>query len=435
MRRNLPATPLDTSRASIVKLAAVKCAILFGYWAYPRADAATAAEEMAFTDGVYWFYKCARPILRSEKSMPEVSLSRDKSLVELPDEFKKHTSLTLGAAGDLIQADGLESSKDILFENISDVLFGVDISFANYESPVTNQKPVEDAIGGGRPPIMCCSFAQFSTLTGHRGRCFTALNAANNHMFDLGIEGLETTQRLFKENGILGIGAPQEPLEYGRGQILTKAAIKIGFVSATFGLNGHQPPARETYRIHTAKLMSKYLATDLELLKAQIDDCKRRNCDFIIASIHWGYEFEFFPRRRQIEAARALVEEGVDLILGHHPHVIQPVEYYRTRRDPNRIAVIAYSLGSLTWGWYTAPHLVLSMILNMKLSKGLIAGKSRTYIESIKPIPVFRVVSYEGGQRVMRIEKLEDYLNGQGSDHPTNYVKQMRKYVDLVLGV
>ncbi|RXH37918.1 hypothetical protein XH99_02510 [Bradyrhizobium nanningense] len=354
---------------------------------------------------------------------------RDRSIVKLPNTFEKNCSLTVSAAGDLIQADGIQSSKDILFERIGDILFDVDISTANYESPVTEQRLADETIGGGRPLIMCCSPAQFLTLTAHKGKCFTALNTANNHIFDLGIRGLETTQRLLGQNGTVAIGTPRRPEEYGRGKILTKGGIKVGFISATFGLNGHEPPASETYRVHVAKLMSKHAVTDLELLRKQIEDCKQQGCDFIIASIHWGYEFEFFPRHRQVEAARALVEQGVDLILGHHPHVIQPIEYYRTKRDPNRIAVIAYSLGSLTWGWYTAPHLVLSMILKVNLSKGLMAGARRTYIENIMPVPVFRAISYEGGERLMRIEKLHDHLN-----RSLPRLKQMKNYVDLVLG-
>lgn len=389
---------------------------------------------MTFVDGVYWYYKAARPIMRAETNASEVSFLHNRPVVKLPKQFKKHAAVSIGAAGDLIQAEGLESSKNLLFENIADVLFEVDIAFANYESPVTEQTPVVDYIGGGRPPIMSCSSAQFSTLTGHRGKYFTVLNAANNHIFDLGIEGLETTQRLFARNGIVDIGTPRDPQEYGRATILTKKAIKIGFISATFGLNGHELPVNNTYRIHAAKLMSKHVATDLELLKMQIDDCKQQDCDFIVASLHWGYEFEFFPRRRQTEAAHTLIEEGVDLILGHHPHVIQPIEHYCTKRDPKRIAIIAYSLGSLTWGWYTAPHLTLSMILNIKLSKGFMNGVRRTYIESIKPIPVFRSMSYDGDARLMRIEKLQEHLNNCGSHRSVRYARQLKEYADLVLG-
>ena len=127
-------------------------------------------------------------------------------------------------------------------------------------------------------------------------------------------------------------------------------------------------PPEDAHRINVSRLLSKHVDPELKSFKQQIDWCKREECDFI-ASLHWGFEFEFFPRKRQVEAARELVEYGADAIFCHHPHVIQPVEYYRIRRDPSRVAVIAYSLGSLTWG-FTAPHLVLSLLLDLKLTKG-----------------------------------------------------------------
>ncbi|TGP67315.1 CapA family protein, partial [Mesorhizobium sp. M2D.F.Ca.ET.224.01.1.1] len=95
---------------------------------------------------------------------------------------------------------------------------------------------------------------------------------------------------------------------------------------------------------------------------------------------------------------------------GQHPHVIQPVEYYRTKRDPNRVAVIAYSLGSLTWGWYTAPHLILSLVVNFGLAKGCLGEETKTYIESAAVIPVFRNILRVGNKTLMRIEKLWDHI-------------------------
>lgn len=182
--------------------------------------------------------------------------------------------------------------------------------------------------------------------------------------------------------------------------------------------------------------MSKEVATDLGLLKIQIEDCKKHGCDFIVASMHWGYEFEFFPRARQIEIAHRLVEGGVDLIWGHHPHVIQPIEYYRTKRDSNRIAAIAYSLGGLTFGWDAAPHLMLGLILNVKLVKGSIDGDHRTYIESIKPIPVFQDDFRQDGKRKLRIERLADHLSPVDDNEPDDrrrHIELIKQYADLVL--
>lgn len=437
MRHHFPATPVRAYPSFTYGLkikAAITCASLFGYWNYPRSNASATTEESTVIDKAYWRYKCAKPIVRAEQKVSEALFSRGKSALKLPNGFERACSVTFAAAGDLIPANGLESSKDILFENVSDLLFGADISFANQEAPVSEQNKEAVTQVGGSPPIMCCSEAQFSALAGHKGRYFTALNFANNHTLDMGIEGIEATQRLFTQLGIMDIGTPRDLREYGRGKILTKRGIKIGFISATLGLNAGRLPRNETFRIHTAKLMSKYVATDLELLKKQIEDCKKQECDFIIASIHWGYEFEFFPRLRQIEAAHTLIEEGVDLILGHHPHVIQPVEYYCPERDPDRIAIIAYSLGNLTFGWYTAPHLVLSMILKVTLSKGRKSGTSRTYIECASPSPVFQQVALQGDMKLMRIEKLQEHLNESRSYHSARYAKKLKKYADLVFG-
>ncbi|MCP3441085.1 CapA family protein [Bradyrhizobium sp. CCGUVB14] len=394
---------------------------------------------MTAADWGYWLYKLARPTTRAEKNVPESLFAREKTVVKLPHGFESQAVVTLGAAGDLMPLDDLEASKDILFDRVADVLFNVDISLANLEAPLTEQKITKCLIPGQGPKnpiIMRNSIAHFSVLASHRGKYFTALNFANNHAFDLGIEGVETTRRILNKNGVVTVGAPATPDEYGRAAILSKGKIKIGFVSATFGLNGRQPPKSEAYRVHAAKLMSKEVATDLGLLKIQIEDCKKHGCDFIVASMHWGYEFEFFPRARQIEIAHRLVEGGVDLIWGHHPHVIQPIEYYRTKRDSNRIAAIAYSLGGLTFGWDAAPHLMLGLILNVKLVKGSIDGDHRTYIESIKPIPVFQDDFRQDGKRKLRIERLADHLSPVDDNEPDDrrrHIELIKQYADLVL--
>ncbi|MGR9244035.1 CapA family protein (plasmid) [Rhizobium leguminosarum] len=383
----LPVTPYKFYRpdARLIGVAA-KAALLADYWDVPLAGAATDGAEFGFRDEVYWFYKSARPITKPEEGARALMNRRDSSVVSLPRDFDTECSLTMGVAGDLIQAEGLEQSKNILFSSVADILFERDISFANYESVVAEDDIVKKALGDGRSFTMCCSKGQYSTLTQHNGKRFSVLNTANNHTFDLDLVGLETTQNLLQEDGIVSIGTPRDIEEYGRGSILTINGIKIGFVSATFGIRRFELPADQKHRIHVAKLCSKYVAPELELLKQQIADCKAQGCDFIVGSLHWGWEFEFFPRESQIEAAHALIEAGVDLLLGHHPHVIQPVEFYPTKRDPNRIAVIAYSLGSTTFGWFTAPYMMLSLMMDIQLSKGTLDGEQRTYIAAAKPV-------------------------------------------------
>jgi poly-gamma-glutamate synthesis protein (capsule biosynthesis protein) len=438
MQLESPATPADVLDISgglrFVMNTVCKSAELFGYWHHPYKNAATCFEEMTLLDKFYWVYKCRQPVVHGEKREHiHQLLQTNKSTVVLPEGFSRQASVTLGAAGDLIQAEGLEHSADRLYENVEDLLFEKDLSYANLESPLTTQALQKEVISDKESPIECCSRAQFDILKGHRGKCFSLMHTAGNHSFDMGVEGIETTRRQFATDGIVGIGINPAPEDYGKGKIILRDGLRIGFVSATYGLNGRNPPEEEVYRINVARMHSRHATPDLDIVRRQIDHCRREGCDFIIASLHWGYEFEFFPRRHQIDMARSLVEYGADAIIAHHPHVIQPVEYYRTQRDPERIAVIAYSLGSLTWA-FSAPHLVLSAVLNLTLSKGRYRNGTSTYIESAQVTPVFRSRSIQDGKAVTQIEKLADHLGVHEDPARSAYIDAIARYATLVLG-
>jgi poly-gamma-glutamate capsule biosynthesis protein CapA/YwtB (metallophosphatase superfamily) len=438
MLDKLPFTPAETVKISASLKSeldtVIKLANTYKFWDRPYKEGATTFEEMGPLDIFYWVYKSANPIAQMEEGVKGL-LATDSSKLKLPYHFEMQKSVTMGAAGDIlhVQAKGLEYNSDDLYGSIADLLFEQDISFANYESPITTQALREEVIGDQGAPIECASRDQFNNLKGYKGKNFTALNFSNNHTFDMRVEGIDTTHKVFAEEGIVNIGTNKTPDEYGRAKIVEKNGLKIGFVSATFGMNGHEIPESERYRIHISRLCSKLVEPELDLVKKQIDDCKNKNCDFIIASLHWGWEFELFPRKSQMKAARELIEYGADSIIGHHPHVIQPIEYYQTRRDPNRVAVIAYSLGSLTWG-FSAPYIALSIILNMTFAQGRFQGKEVTYIQNAKVTPIFRSCININGKLVTKIEKLADHLNGQNRLHSQEYISDIKRYVDLVLG-
>ncbi len=438
MLDKLPYTPAETVRISDSLQSqldtVIKLAKLYKFWDRPYKEGATTFEEMDSLDIFYWVYKSANPIAGMEEGVEEL-LATDVTILKLPDNFETQKTVTMGAAGDIlhVQAKGLEYNSDDLYGNVADLIFKKDISFANFESPVTTQALREEVIGDQGAPIECSSRKQFNNLKGYKGKNFTALNFSNNHTFDLGVEGIDTTHKAFAEEGIVNIGTNRMPDEYGRAKIIVKNGLKIGFVSATFGVNGHEIPENEKYRIHIARLCSKLVEPELDLVKKQIDDCKNENCDFIIASLHWGWEFELFPRKGQLKAARELIEYGADSIIGHHPHVIQPVEYYQTRRDPNRVAVIAYSLGSLTWG-FSAPYIALSIILNLTFAKGRFQDNDVTYIKDAQVTPIFRSCLNINGKLVTKMEKLADHVNGKNRLHSQEYISDLKRYADLVLG-
>jgi poly-gamma-glutamate synthesis protein (capsule biosynthesis protein) len=441
MQSRLPATPLEALSISGVLRLIVKivhtCADIFGSWRYPSKKAAADFEEMTLLDKMYWGYKSKNPIVRAEKGL---RLKRTGALTcELPEGFVGKHTLTFAAVGDLIKTAGLENSRDRLYEKIADVVFDSDISYANLESQLTGREVKAYTFSDKEAPPTCCSNEQYAALKGHKGRLYMLMHTACNHTLDMGLEGLETTLAQLENDNIMDLGTNRVPGDRHKGKIMEKNGIKMGFVSTTYGLNGMEVPEGKDYMVNVVKFHHRGSAgreVDLTLLKDQIGDCREQGCDIIIASLHWGYEYEFFPRGRQVEIAHALVEAGVDVIISHHAHVLQPVEYYRPRRDPDKTAVIAYSLGNLTTS-FSAPHLVLSGVLNLTIVKGNVNGEEKTFVREAGLIPVVQRDFTDGGLPVIELEKLETLSAGKrGNMTPEEnaYISAVERYADIVLG-
>jgi len=449
MKSKLPATPMETLSISGVLRAIIKIihssADVFRFWKYPSKNAAGDFEEMTLMDKMYWGYKSKHPIIHAEKHSPtETLLKTNRSSPPLPAGFEKTHTVTFSAVGDLIKVEGLENSKDTMYEDVADLIFDKDISYANLESQLTGQDIGAYTFSEKETPPLCCTEEEYDALKGHKGKRFTVMHTACNHTFDMGLEGLETTLEQLEADNILDLGTNRAPADRRKGRIIEKNGIKIGFVSATYGLNGKKVPEGKDYMVNVVKFFNKKEpGTDLTLLKDQISYCKARGCDIIIASLHWGYEYEFFPRQKQVKAARELVGEGVDVVVSHHPHVLQPMEFYRPPGDAGdagdtgnveRTAVIAYSLGNLTSS-YSAPHLVLSAILNLTVAKGTLNGRETTLVENAELIPVVQRDMMKAGLPVIRIERLETFSAGVGkTEEEQEYISAVKRYADLILG-
>lgn len=441
MISRLPATPLDVLSISGVLRFIVKIlhrsADIFGFWQYPSKKAAADFEDWSLLDKIRWGYKSKKPVLRGEKGAQlEAFFKNNQKQISLPKGFEKKYLVTFSAVGDLIKVKGLENSRDKLYETVADLIFDKDISYANLESQLTRQEIGEMRFSDKEPPPLCLTIEQYDAIKGHRGKQFTLMHTACNHTFDAGLEGIDTTLAQLQEDQILDLGTNRHPAEQQQGRVIEKNGIKIGFVSATFGLNGKKVPKDKEYTVNVVKFhpYQKKQANskpDLTLLNNQITYCREQGSDIIMASLHWGYEYEFFPRQHQVEVAHALVEAGVDVIAAHHAHVLQPVEYYRPRRDPDRTAVIAYSLGNLTTS-FSAPHLVLSGILNLTIVKGNVNGEEKTVIRDAQLIPVVQRDFLAGDVPVIQLEKLEDFP-GNKSGEERDYISAVKGYAELVL--
>ncbi len=406
---------------------------VFGFWNKPFLKAEADIENMTLLHKIYWVFKSGQPIMKPDPALVAKNFSKYRPFPGLPESFERSKSATLAAAGDLMTVDGLENSQNYLYKEIKNFMFDADVSYGNLESQLTEQPFDALTFNENEGPPLCCSREQYKALKGHEDKQYTVMHTACNHTMDMGEEGLLTTLSQLESDGIVNLGTHRREEDSRKGKIIAVKGIKIGFVSATFGLNGKQIPEGMEYSVNCIDFHRKDRKVDLSLLLDQIEDCRNEKTDFIIASLHWGYEYEFFPRSEQQKLAHQIIEMGADTIIGHHSHVIQPVEFYQSQRDSNRIAAIAYSLGNLT-SPFSAPALVLSQILNLVFCKGVLDGKEATYIESVTTTPVVQLESGTDEEPKILLTKYESLKGRNDKYFSFSDLAKLEDYVELVIG-
>jgi poly-gamma-glutamate synthesis protein (capsule biosynthesis protein) len=378
---------------------------------------------------MYWCYKSNNPIIKAEKgSKIEAYFQVQQRLMDrllLPEGFKAEKNVGISAVGDLMPAKGIENSSGKFYAKLSPLIFNAEISIANLEFALNMST---DARKAWR---LIATPEQFDTLKGHKEKYYKVFNTANNHILDSGMEGFNTTHDLLEAEGFKYVGTNRSAEDQKKGLILNANGIKFGFVSATYS---HRPfPTEKDYQVNVVPFHCFQEKVDVSLLEEQIAYCRSQDCDFILLSLHWGIEFEFFPRPEQIDIAHSLCEYGADAIISHHTHNIQPFEIYQTLRDPLRRVPIFYGLGNLCSNW-SGPNLALSLIINIDVVKGYIEGVAKTLINQVNVTPVLQMDCECKNHSYLQLEKLSELINSDRGESKNDYFKEAGQYADLVLG-
>jgi poly-gamma-glutamate synthesis protein (capsule biosynthesis protein) len=388
----LPRTPRDLFKLSLKDRIVFNALMTFhgftGKWKYPMENASGDIETMSLTGKAYWLYKTTHPVRKAEKfsGIEEFFKNQKPFSRTTPQGYVEHSELSVSSAGDLISHRYLKNSRDSLYREVSDILFGSDISMANLECPVFPKanKPFE--FRSDAAPPLYYSEEEFDIIKGFAGKKFSFMATACNHSLDFGAHGVDTTIAALNQEGIAYNGINATSSDAFKPTFIEKNGILIAIVAYTFGLNAFSPPDDRPHIVNRAKLNDGVDQADLSQLQFQLNGARAANADFVLAHLHWGMEHEFYPTANQMRMAHHLAEMGVDAIIGHHPHVIQPVEYYRTVRDQYRVVPIFYSLGNLV-NAFSAPYLTKSAVAQLQLTKGIGSdGSSKTYVKHCQTI-------------------------------------------------
>lgn len=162
---------------------------------------------------------------------------------------------------------------------------------------------------------------------------FNLVSLANNHSLDRGEKAVRLSLEYWKNKPALTAGSYNSFLERNTPKILEKNGIKYTLLAYTYGTNGIPIPQGKEYlvNVYTTKMLQEDIAK------------VRDKVDLLIVSMHWGIEYDFAPSAEQRKLAKLLADCGVDLVIGTHPHVIQPVEWIND-------TLVYYSLGNLISG-------------------------------------------------------------------------------------
>ena len=324
------------------------------------------------------------------------------------EETKPDQHISLSVVGDIMchnsqYKDAYVSSTgtydfSYVFEDIKNYVSDSDLAIGNLETTFAGkQRGYSNYPQFNSPEQLAYNLKDFG---------IDVLSTANNHSMDTYFSGIVSTLNYLDDAGISHVGT--NATAQAQNDILIKDVngIKIAFLSFTYGTNGISIPKDKSFAVNLI---------DDNLILQQLSLAKEQKPDLICVNMHWGIEYQKKQNAEQERLANLLFANGVDIILGSHPHVLQPMEKKTITLDDGstKDCFVIYSLGNFMSG-QTYAGTRSSVILDIDLTKN--GETEKTTIDSVSYIPIYMYKATSGSTRrykVIDIEKtLANYANG-----------------------
>lgn len=317
---------------------------------------------------------------------PQINVNNTSTIPTGEPSIKPSTeSLRIVAVGDILLGRGVQSrlkkaNKDYIypFLETADILKKGDVVFANLEEPITSRThSLTDIKQGGKYVLK----NEVDSIKGLEYAGFNLFSLANNHILDYYEEGLYDTQELLKAYKMAFSGAGKNIEEAKKPAIIEKKGFKIGLLSYTdmaeVTYKGN-PPLMFIAGENKAGVAKRPIKFD-DSLKSEIEKL-RKEVDILMVSLHWGYEESFEIWDSQVEFAHNLIDNGVDVILGHHAHQFQGIEIYKGKP-------VFYSLGNFIFD-QNDPENQEAFIMNMEFKDNVLVSLEGIPVRTIDKIQV-----------------------------------------------
>jgi len=264
------------------------------------------------------------------------------------------------------------------FEAVKPYLAAADLAFGNLETVTAGEGEKFSGYPMFNTPV------EYLDALADAG--FDVITTANNHSLDRRFPGVERTIEALEARGLRHTGTARSQEERDRPLIVTAKGLRLGVLAYTYGTNGIPMPAGKPYAVNLIDTL------------AMADDIRRSRsagADAIAVFLHWGLEYQRQPGPAQVALAGFLARQGVHLIVGSHPHVLQPADWLGV---PGRSPFVIYSLGNFFSG-QRKPFTDSGIILELSLFRNPGTGEIRT--GDVRFIPTY--VSTRNGYRILAV--------------------------------
>ncbi|NGQ93687.1 CapA family protein [Brevibacillus sp. SYP-B805] len=335
--------------------------------------------------------------------------------------------VTLMAVGDImVHQEQLEAAWDVrkkaydfapFFAKVAPLLKSADLAIGNLETTLAGS----DLRFTGYPEFN----SPESLAAALKQAGFTAVTTANNHSLDRRETGVLRTIAHLDQAGLAHTGTFRSAGERERPLILEKNGIKLGVLAYTYGTNGIPIPQGKPYLVNLIQPA---------LIKQDIAKARALGADLVAVALHFGSEYQRMPNESQKKIADVTIQAGADLILGAHPHVLQPYEW-RTVTLPDgskRTGFVAYSLGNFISA-QRRDYKDVGGILKLTLHK---RQDGQTVVESPEIIPTYVHYVRKAGKRHYVIYPLPQTLQANQKDPLLNgdtyrYMQRLYKEISV----
>ncbi len=261
------------------------------------------------------------------------------------------------------------SSSDFTFGNLETVTAGKDKKYSGY--PRFNSPD--------------------SYISALKNTGFDLLTTANNHALDKSEKGVLRTIKILNENEINYNGTYISRNDRDSLRIFDIKGIKIAFLAYSYGTNGHKIPKVKPYLINLINFAQ---------MKSDISKAKMSGSDLVLVHLHYGTEYLREPDKFEKKVVDSLKNYGADIIIGGHPHVIQPLKYFQSENSSLDRGFVAYSMGNFfsnqRWRYSDA-----GVILTLSIEKNFATGKIRISKIDFIPTWVFKGKTQRGNEFVI----------------------------------